>query len=86
MDYDNITHLDYECNCTNCGSIFKWERLMEGAVRANKKMIDRLVKKFLPDLYEELALNFFNPYNYFRTKKHLVLVHSGIEYFLRFEA
>lgn len=86
MDYNAITYLEYECNCTNCGSIHVWNRLMEGAVRANKRALNSLVKKFLPDLHKGLALQFHNPYNYFRTETHLVLVHSAVEYFLKFES
>lgn len=85
MDYNNIQNLSLDCTCVNCGGPAHWERLMEGAVKANKKMINRLVKKFLPDLYENLALDLYNPYNYYRTDKHLILVHSAIEYFLSYQ-
>jgi len=84
MNYEKITSLEYVCNCSTCGSLSVWNKLMKGAVRANKKKINSLVKRLLPDLYESLALNYHNPYKYFRTKTHLVLVHSSIEYFLRF--
>ena len=69
----------------DCGNLRLWEQLMEGAVRANKRAINSLVKKLLPDLYEDLALQLRNPYNYLRTKKHLILVHSAIEHFLLYE-
>lgn len=85
MDYNSISKLSLDCTCVDCGGIDRWERLMEGAVKANKKMINRLVKKFLPDLYENLALNSYNPYTYYRTDKHLILVHSAIEYFLSYQ-
>ena len=83
--YKRITTLQLDTTCTNC-SLHRWNLLMKGAVRANKRTINSLVKKLLPDLYEELALQFFNPYNYLRTKTHLILVHSSIEYFLKFES
>jgi len=73
------------CETTCVGITFnKWENLMKGHTRSNKKQIDRLVKKHLPKLYEELRLNFYNPYNYYKTKRHLILVHSGIEYFISY--
>lgn len=80
--YCGITSLEFQCTCADI-SIYEWRRLMQDSKRANKIIINRLVKKILPDLYKELALNLRNPYNYFKTKTHLILVHSGIEYFLR---
>ena len=62
----------------------QWDNLMEGHTRANKRVIDSLVLEHLPDLYDSLALNCYNPYNYFKTSTHLILVHSSIEYFLRY--
>ncbi len=85
MDYDSITSIELECTCTNCGGEDQWDKLMEGAVKANKKIINRLVKYFLPDLYDSLSLDYPNPYNYYRTETHLILVHSMIEHFLKFE-
>jgi hypothetical protein len=76
-----LNYLEYTCVSI---SSYKWESLMEGAVRANKAEIDRLVKRDLPDLYHGLCLNYYNPYNYFRTAKHLILVHSGIEHFITY--
>jgi len=80
MNYSRITALSYYANCTTVRS-HEWDKLMEGSVRANHREINRLVKKFLPDLYEDLALKFNNPYHYYRTKKHLILVHSSINTF-----
>ena len=85
MNYDTVTELELQTTCVDCGGLSRWERLMEGAIRANKRAINSLVKQLLPDLYQDLALQYPNPYNYFRTKTHLILVHSGIEYFLKFK-
>ncbi len=57
---------------------------MDGARRADKRVINRLVKTHLPDLYYALRLDLRNPYAYLKTKTHLILVHSGIEYFLAY--
>lgn len=73
--------LQYETNCTEI-SITRWNQLMKGARRANKKKLNSLVKKELPDLYEALSLNLYNPYDYYQTKTHYILVHSTIEYFI----
>jgi hypothetical protein len=79
-----VSLLQLECTCSSI-SMSKWERLMKNTTRACHKTINRLVKEHLPDLYESLMLNLYNPYNYFKTKTHLILVHSNIEYFMRYE-
>jgi hypothetical protein len=70
-----------------CGTIsdFECEKRFEKATVANKKIVDKLVKKHLPELYEALALNLWNPYKYYKTEKHLILVHSSIDHFLAYE-
>ena len=65
-------------------SLYTWERLMHGATRADKRTINRLVKEHLPDLFRALRLDLWNPYAYYKTKDHLILVHSGIEFFLAY--
>jgi hypothetical protein len=85
INYDQITYLELECCCADLPSNDVWDSYMKGATRANVKAINRLVKKHLPDLYEQLALNFYNPYHYLKNQKHLILVHSGIEYFIKYK-
>lgn len=80
--YD-VSGIDLECNCTQITQ-WKWDELMQDHVRASKKEINRLVKIHLPDLYDSLCLDFRNPYDYYRTKTHFILVHSAIEYFIKF--
>ena len=65
-------------------NLAQWERWMNGATRANKRKIDGLVKRHQPELYAALSLNLMNPYAYYKTRQHLILVHSGIEYFLSY--
>ena len=77
---DNVNRLTLNATCVGL-ALREWERRMKHATRANKRKIDRLVKIHLPELYEGLALWAYNPYNYFKTKEYLILVHSGIEYF-----
>lgn len=84
MNYKSIKSLYLECCCSDI-SLREWGRLMIGSKQANKKEVDKLVKLYLPKLYSQLALNHYNPYIYYRTKTHLILIHSGIEYFLRFK-
>lgn len=68
-------------------SFEKWKELMSGTVKANGAQIRKLIKKHLPDLYYNLALEFPNLHEYRSVKKEGLLVynHSGIEYFLQFE-
>lgn len=83
MNYERIDNLELEATCTSI-DIQTWEKFMEGATTADKKKINRSVKKHLPELYDGLSLNLYNPYKYFKTKRHLILVHSAIEYFIAY--
>jgi hypothetical protein len=73
----------YETNCGNV-TIFEWNRLMKGARKASYKRLVERVRKEIPELYEALSLNFFNPWwdQCKQTKTHYILVHSAIEYFI----
>ena len=70
-----------EATCSGI-NLAQWNRWMAGATRADHWQIDSLVRRHLPDLYEDLRLDLRNPYHYFKTRRHLILVHSAIEYFL----
>ena len=70
-----------ECTCSNI-TMDKWERLMEGAKRMDKRLHHGLIRRELPELYEALSLNLRNHYRYFQTRTHYILVHSAIEYFI----
>ena len=72
-----------EATCTNI-NLAQWNRWMDGATRADHRQIDSLVRRHVPDLYEALSLNLRNPNRYFKTRRHLILVHSAIEYFLAY--
>ena len=72
-----------EANCTNI-NMAQWERWMAGATRADHRQIDRLVRRHLSDVYEGLSLNLRNPYHYYKTGRHLILVHSAVEFFLAY--
>lgn len=74
----------YETNCT-CISLDEWNALMKGARKCSYKQLVKRIKVELPSLYKALALQFYNPFEgqCRQTKTHFILVHSGIEYFLR---
>lgn len=72
-----------------CNSITqqKWNSYMENTTKASGSKIRSLIKKHLPHLYEQLGLEFYNPYESQCVKKEglLIYVHSCIEYFLEYE-
>jgi len=71
-----------ECCCADI-DIGQWEKLMDGAKRTDERKLNALVKRELPELYDSLFLNLYNPYDYYHTDIHWILVHSAIEYFIR---
>lgn len=81
---DDVVFLELECTCVGI-SQNRWDELMKGATRANHNLINKLVKRYLPNLYDDLCLEFMNPYHYYKTKTHLILVHSSIEYFIKYQ-
>lgn len=82
--YKRIYSLEVEATCVGI-SKYEWDKYMKDAVVANKRKINSLVSIFLPQLYRDLSLNLRNPYKYYMTNTHLILVHSGIEHFIRYE-
>lgn len=66
-------------NITN----FKW--LMKGTRPCSGSRLRNEIKRHLPTLYDELCLQYYNPFEHrSRRKKGLaVYVHSGIEYFIQ---
>lgn len=73
----------YDTNCT-CISPQRWKQLMKGAKRMSYKRLVRLIKEQLPEIYEQLALAFPNPWSNQckQTATHYILVHSMIEHFI----
>lgn len=74
----------YETNCA-CISIDEWNALMKGARMCSYRVLVKKIKKELPELYDNLCLNYYNPFESQcrQTKTHYILVHSAIEYFIR---
>lgn len=80
-----IKTLDLIADCTSIG-LNKWNALMEGTTKASGETIRKHIRDHAPDLYATLALEYPNPYEQQSRKKEglFVYVHSGIEYFLKF--
>lgn len=50
-----------ECTCVGIG-MKRWNQLMKGSKPLNYEWLLRRIRKHMPDLYEALGLNFYNPY------------------------
>jgi uncharacterized protein YwgA len=75
-------YLEATCADVNMST---WEKLMKGAKRTSYRKLVSLIKKELPVLYFDLALNLYNPWSNQtkQTETHFILVHSATEYFFR---
>ena len=73
--------ITFECDCTGI-RIEKWEQLMKGATRANKKIVDNLVKDNTEGEFNDF-IQFYNPYDHYKTNTHIIFVHSCIEHFFK---
>ena len=76
--------MELECTCIGIG-IDRWNQLMKGNKPLNYEWLRRKVKKHLPELYDSLGLDYYNPYENHTsvTRTHYILVHSSIEYFIK---
>ena len=81
--YNSITSVYLETTCVST-SIPEWDALMEGAVRACKATVHRILVKNRCLTPEDVR--YYNPYDYYRTDTHIIYVHSGIEHFYRINA
>lgn len=72
-----------EADCTSI-DIDEWNRLMKGARKCSYSKLIQRIKKEIPELYNDLCLDFGNPFaeQCRQTKTHYILVHSAIEYFI----
>ena len=59
----------------------RWDKLMAGATRADKRRIHRILVAGGHLSAEDARL--YNPYHYYKTKTHLIYVHSSTEHFYR---
>ena len=74
----------YECCCADL-SLDQWKERMKGIKPISYKWLVAKVKKHLPQLYESLMLDVYNPYQEKCgvNRDYYVLVHSAIEYFIK---
>lgn len=75
-----------ECTCVNI-SQNTWDKLMENSTRANRK--DAVKIALLAGVMDEeeakieIKRPWYNPYNHYKTKTHLIYVNSCIEHFIK---
>lgn len=76
----------FECTCVSI-TARKWDMLMKGARKANKKKVAQIA--ILAGIVSEqegkreIKEPYYNPYTHYVTKTHIIYVHSGIEHFIR---
>ena len=72
-----------ECTCQDITKQ-EWDKLMKGRKPMSYQWLKRRIKRSLPHLYDELLLDYYNPFegDTYRTKTHYILTHSSIEYFI----
>ena len=72
---------DCEASCVGI-SQQKWDDLMKGHTRANKRMVAEIARMAGVISDEEAAKEkrnpWYNPYNHYKTETHAIYVHSGI--------
>ena len=75
--------MELECTCGEI-TLEEWNSKMRGNRPISYKWLVRKIKRHLPDLYETLCLDYYNPWqNQCRVnERYYILVHSAIEYFI----
>jgi hypothetical protein len=71
--------------CVGIGQ-YQWDEYMKGHTRANRREVVKIALQAgvidEEQAREELRRPWFNPYNHYKTKTHIIYVHSGIEHFI----
>jgi hypothetical protein len=82
--YNSITDMYLVTTCCNGWS--EIEPIMNSSVKANYNKIIALIKKLMPEFYEALGLNYYNPWcgQTYRSKdnEYIIITHSAIEYLI----
>jgi hypothetical protein len=76
--------MTYECCCSDI-TLSEWQKKMKGVKPINYKWLINKIKKHIPQLYEALALEYYNPYENKCgvNQDYYILVCSAIEYFIK---
>jgi hypothetical protein len=83
--YNSIKDIECIDDCSNPRT--KIFNIIDQSVRGDYKRIIKIIKKLLPDFYNSLALDFYNPWcnKTYRSRdgKYIIITHSSIEYLIR---
>lgn len=75
-----------ECDCTTI-SCWKWDKLMKGHTKADRRKVINIALMAgvitEEDAKKEMKFSYYNPYTHYKTKTHIVYVHSCIEHFIK---
>lgn len=92
MKHDNIytraknNGCEFESTCVGIGQR-EWDRLMKGATKANRKEVVRIALLAGVIDEEQAAIEikkpYYNPYQHYKTKTHIIYTHSMIEHFIK---
>lgn len=78
--------VEFADTCVGIGQ-YQWDKYMKGHTRANRKEVVKIaLQAGVIDEYEakrQIKNPYYNPYNHYKTKTHIVYCHSGIEHFIR---
>lgn len=76
--------VEFDGTCADI-DIDEWERRMKGRRKFSYERMKKIIKSQYPEMYDELALDLYNPWHNdtYRTPGWLVLTHSATEYFFR---
>lgn len=76
----------FEATCVGV-TVREWDRLMDGHTRADRRKVVKIALQagVIDEMQakEELKRPWFNPYNHYKTKTHIIYVNSSIEHFIR---
>jgi len=77
---------EFETSCVGIGQN-EWDRLMKGHTKADRKQVVKIALLAgvidSEQAREETKRPYYNPYTHYKTKTHIIYVHSMIEHFIK---
>ena len=81
---DRVYDVEFYCDCTSKGHWINDKLIPNSCVRFSYKKALKLIKEYLPDVYDSMGLKYHNPWNNktyrSRNGRYIVITHSMIEY------
>ena len=81
---DNLPMIEFDATCADITED-EWNRRMKGKRPFSYNTLKKMIKQQYPMLYDELGLDFYNPWqdHTYQTPEYYVLTASATEYFFR---